>query len=74
MSVDASTIFYKFVIELLQMEETKGSLVYKGVAERLTLGITRILGLYCRICIKSSRLCSAWLVRHCAIEENGNLK
>lgn len=28
------------------MEEIKESLSFKGVAERLTLGITRVLGMY----------------------------
>lgn len=38
------------------MEEMKESLVFKGVAERLTLGITRILGVYRVFCSKNSKL------------------
>lgn len=40
------------------MEETKESLAFKGVAERLTLGITRILGVYRGIRIETSNLTS----------------
>lgn len=43
---DAPWVLYKLVIATFQMEETKESLAFKGVAERLTLGITRILGVY----------------------------
>lgn len=44
---DASRGFaLAFVISIFHMEETKESLAFKGVAERLTLGITRILGVY----------------------------
>lgn len=40
----APRVLQTFVIATSQMEELKESLVFKGVAERLTLGITRILG------------------------------
>lgn len=43
---DADGLLYKVVLALLEMEELKDSLAFKGVAERLTLGITRILGVY----------------------------
>lgn len=43
---DAPRILGYFLIGVFQMEEIKESLVFKGVAERLTLGITRILGMY----------------------------
>lgn len=38
------------------MEETKENVAYKGVVERLTLGITRILGLYEEIFALKRRL------------------
>ena len=44
---DAFMVWCKCVNAIFQMEEIKESLAFKGVAERLTLGITRILGVYC---------------------------
>lgn len=61
---DASRVLYKFVIAVFLMEEIKESLAFKGIAERLTLGITRILGVYHRFCFETSelanRLMSLW--------------
>lgn len=37
---------YNFAIAVIAMEEIKDNLTFKGVADRLTLGITRILGVY----------------------------
>ncbi len=47
------------------MEEMKESLAFKGVAERLTLGITRILGVYRCCCSETSKLAN-WLMSYWA--------
>lgn len=41
-----SFLFFTLVTSILDMEGMKDGLSFKGVAERLTLGITRVLGMY----------------------------
>lgn len=43
---DAPRIVSKVVITGIQMEGVKESLSFQGAAERLTLGIIRVLGMY----------------------------
>lgn len=43
---DGIRVLYRLVTASFQMDETKESFIFKGVAERLTLGITRLLGVY----------------------------
>lgn len=61
---DAYGVLYKIVIAVVEMEEVKDSLAFKGVAERLTLGITRILGVYIYIyMVLSMKLANNVIVR-----------
>lgn len=50
------------------MEETKESLTFKGVAERLTLGITRILGVYHDLCPEPSQKMDRLACRYTVVE------
>lgn len=43
---DAPRIASKVVIASIQMEGVKESLSFQGAAERLTLGVIRVLGMY----------------------------
>lgn len=55
------------------MEDTKDAFGFKGVAERLTLGIARILGVYCVMCMFISHLCWELLARNMILTWNNVL-